>query len=113
MSSAFDYQYLIEPLSVLVHGKTNPLPICTTGHPLGDSVSSCWEVDYLQMKHSQLLQGDVEFSQTNSLHVLLVLHRVLGMLEPFSLMVPTWWLWRMRGCPQPPPHPASLYYSAF
>lgn len=28
---------------------------------VGDYVSSCWEMDYQQIKHFQLLQGDVKF----------------------------------------------------
>lgn len=28
---------------------------------VGDYVSSCWEMGYQQIKHFQLLQGDVKF----------------------------------------------------
>lgn len=33
---------------------------------MGDYVSSCWEVDYQQIKHFQLLQGDVTFPCTQA-----------------------------------------------
>lgn len=33
---------------------------------MGDYVCSCWEVDYQQIKHFQLLEGDVTFPSTQT-----------------------------------------------
>lgn len=91
-------------------------------HP-GDYVSSCWEVDYLQIKHFQLLQGDVKFPQTraNSVQVLPVLHWDLGRLGPFSLTGPKMaaaalpvayvGLHQRLGCPQPLSSSQRSYFS--